>query len=281
MTSLRIRKIDGQVEEFSQKKLRRSLLNSGASEADTEAIIRDIIEEGIPKSTRDLHRDVYNRLLRTSPHIAARYSLKKSLHTLGPTGYPFEKYIASIFQYLGYQSTTNVIIQGSCVEHEMDVVSRNDEELLYIECKYHQNQSAKSNVKVPLYVKARTDDLHEFQSNVEPEGIHFKYYIATNTRFTTDAVEYAKCKGLHLLSWEQPEGNSLPKIIDKHGLHPVTVLTCLTKKQAIRLINLEVVMVRDIPLNEDKFASAGITPDLREKVLGEAEAIMSLNESDR
>ena len=178
---------------------------------------------------------------------------------------------------MGYETKTNVILQGDCVEHEMDVVARTATDLIYIECKYHQSQSAKSNVKVPLYVKSRTDDLYDYQVNVEKKGMKFSYFVATNTRFTLDAVQYARCKGLNLLSWEHPEEGSLPKIIDQYGFHPVTVLTCITKKQAINLINLGIVQIRDIPANRKKISHSGINLTTADKMVAEAKAILYLN----
>lgn len=277
LEEIRIRKINGEYELFSPSKLKRSVMKAGGSEEVARKILMKLIEEGVPNSTTKLHQRVYELLLLDQSHIAARYNLKKALHTLGPTGYPFEKYISAIYSHMGYQTEVNVKLQGACVEHEMDVVARMESELIYIECKYHQSQSSKCNVKIPLYVKARTDDLKEFQSKLEEQETNFSFFIATNTRFTADAVQYAGCNNINLLSWDQPVDDSLPKIIDRYGLHPVTVLTKITRKQAQRLIENGIALLHDIPDHERELKYAGIPEEILAEVIGEAEAIMSLN----
>ncbi len=272
-----IRKVDGEYELFSPTKLKKSVVKSGGSEEVANRILMKIIEEGVPNTTTKIHQRVYELLLSDQSHIAARYNLKKALHTLGPTGYPFEKYIAAIYTHMGYQTNVNVKLQGACVEHEMDVIARMESQLIYIECKYHQSQSGKCNVKIPLYVKARTDDLKAFQSKIEDPETNFSFFIATNTRFTSDAVQYAGCNNINLLSWDQPVGDTLPKIIDRYGLHPVTVLTKVTSRQAHRLIELGLALVHDIPGHDRELVYAGIPKDSVDEVIGEAEAVLSLN----
>lgn len=272
----KIQKIDGVVEDFNISKLKRSIRKAGAPEELVDGIAREISKDKKIHSTKDIHAKVYQALVKSKPSAAARYSLKKALHSLGPTGYPFEKYIASIYHYMGYQTKVNITLQGSCVTHEMDVIARTASDLLYVECKYHQSQSAKSNVKIPLYVQARAEDLIEYQKNVEPDGTKFHFFIATNTKFTTDAVQYSRCKGLKLLSWEQPEEDPLPQVIDRYGLHPVSSLTCLTRAQSVRLIENGVVMVRNVPEMYREMSKAGLHPDVIRNAIKESEDILDM-----
>jgi len=48
-----------------------------------------------------------------------RYSLKKALSSLGPSGYPFEQYVGRILQGHGYSVEVGRIIKGYCVSHEV------------------------------------------------------------------------------------------------------------------------------------------------------------------
>jgi Holliday junction resolvase-like predicted endonuclease len=57
---------------------------------------------------------------------------------LGPAGFFFEKYIAKLFQSEGYETLTNLLLQGKCVSHEVDVVVRKNNYLTMIECKFHE-----------------------------------------------------------------------------------------------------------------------------------------------
>jgi DNA-binding winged helix-turn-helix (wHTH) protein len=58
----------------------------------------------------------------------------------------------------------------------------------------------KSNVKVPLYVFSRFNDLKERKQIVFSKNeIISKCWIVTNNRFTSDAIAFAKCSGMNLL----------------------------------------------------------------------------------
>src|SRR5438105_14193855 len=108
-----IKKSSGEVEPFDIEKLRRSLRRPGAPSQLSEEII-SYIKENIShfKSTDDIYRFAIDRLKQENPPIAARYNLKKAIHEFGPTGFPFEQFIARIFQTMGYLTKTDQIIQG-------------------------------------------------------------------------------------------------------------------------------------------------------------------------
>lgn len=271
----KIQKVDGKVESFQKSKLKNSLLRSGATPLEADQIADIVLTENEPRSTRELFDLVFNELVNQNKrYVAARYNLKRALHLLGPTGYPFEKYIGSLYSFMGFETLTNVVLKGACVDHEMDVIARDGEQLIYIECKYHQSLSAKTNVKVPLYVKARMDDLYDYQRLHEHNDTKFSYFIATNARFTTDAVDYSRCKKIRLLSWEQPEGESLPQIIDKFGLYPVTVMTSLTKNQSAKMIEEGIILVKDIARNQDRLKKLNFELDTVNAIISEAEEII-------
>ena len=78
-----------------------------------------------------------------------------------PAGFPFEQFVARVFEAEGYQTKTNQIVSGHCIDHEVDVVVNNKEKHFMVECKYHNRQKLKSNVKVTLYIKARFDDVEK------------------------------------------------------------------------------------------------------------------------
>lgn len=273
---MKIRKLDGGLEDFNEQKLVDSIVRAGASREVAEDIFYEISQKGIPATTKQLHSDIHSRLIERYPHIAARYNIKRTLHTLGPTGYPFEKYIASIFHLMGYRTEVNKTFEGECVDHEIDVVVYNDNMTGLVECKYHLSLSAKSNIKVPLYVKSRVDDITTHQQKLNPDS-RFEYYIATNTRFSIDAVDYSHCKGINLLGWNQPDEMPLPRLIDKYSLHPVTSLSTLTHKQANVLINNQIVLVRDIPSNVQALYDLGLGEDKVNSIVAEADAIIQLS----
>ncbi len=91
-------KASGEVAPFYSEKLKHSLLKSGASEEQVENIlvqIEDNLYHGI--STKKIYQRAYQLLKDSSRPLAAKYKLKRAIMELGPSGFPFEKYIAAIF----------------------------------------------------------------------------------------------------------------------------------------------------------------------------------------
>jgi len=157
-----IKKSTGEIEEFDLEKFRRSITRPSASAQLIEEIIRDI-QEKLSKfnTSEDIFRFAFERLKEKEPHIAARYNLKRALLEFGPTGFPFEQFVAEIFRAQGYQAETNVLITGWCIDHEIDLVTKKGNESFMIECKFQNELRYKSHVQVPLYTEARFHDIQK------------------------------------------------------------------------------------------------------------------------
>ena len=99
-----------------------------------------------------------------------------------------------------------------------------------IECKYHKDQGRQVSIQVPLYVHSRVDDIiQKRQVLPDYQGLSFTGWVVTNTRFSEDSIQYAKCSGLNLLGWNYPHGNGLQDIIQQEKIYPITVLTGIPK----------------------------------------------------
>ncbi len=147
-----IKKTSGEKEIFDLRKFRSSLRQAGANDKVINIIIHEI-ERLRPKSTKAIHGIAFTILQEQEPHIAARYNLRRALTELGPAGFPFEQFVAQILRHLGYETETDVIVPGACVEHENDVIAKKDNEHIMLECKFHHQIGLKVDVKVTLYVK--------------------------------------------------------------------------------------------------------------------------------
>ena len=111
--------------------------------------IESILYDGI--TTKQIYQTAFDLLKKDSRSNAGRYNLKRAIMALGPSGFPFEQYIESVFEQQGYKVKVNQFLEGVCVTHEIDVLAENDRHVLLIECKYHNKQGLFSDVKVPLY----------------------------------------------------------------------------------------------------------------------------------
>lgn len=245
--TLSITKSSGEKVDFSFDILKHSLRKSGAEEKIITQIlntVQDELYDGI--TTEEIYERAYNMLRQFKSSCAARYKLKRAIYELGPTGFPFEIFIAEILRYSGYKVEVSKILQGACVSHEVDVVARKNDHVYLIECKYHSLKGAKCDVKVPLYIHSRFEDIRKKMSNGEQAAASHQGWVVTNTRFTQDAVTYGRCAGLYLLSWDLPEGDALKDRIDRLGLHPITTSTLLSAREKQYLLDKKVVMVQQL-----------------------------------
>lgn len=270
-----ITKASGEKSRYSEEKIRTSLKRVGATDEQIEPIINEIsskLYEGMP--TKKIYRLAFN-LLREGPrHLAAKYHLKQAIMELGPSGYPFEKYVAEILNRQGYKTKVGQIAQGHCVTHEVDVIAEKENDFIMIECKYHNLRGVFCDVKIPLYIQSRFKDL-EKQWLTLPKNAskNHKGWLITNTRFSSDAIQYGSCVGLKLIGWDYPIKGSLKEQIDSLGLYPITCLTSLTKIEKQRLLDTKIVLCSEILRNEKLLASHGVKPSRINTVMKEAQKL--------
>jgi Holliday junction resolvase-like predicted endonuclease len=257
---LYIRKASGQKELFDIEKFRMSLKKSGANDALIERLVFEI--QQLPKlcSTKEIYGYALSRLQQEQPVVAARYNIKRALLELGPAGFPFEQFIAELFRAQGYLAVTDQIEQGFCVEHELDVVMKRDSIIAMVECKFHNSQQLKTDVKVALYCQARFEDIKK--TWVGAEGGKPRYHenwIITNTKFTSEAIRYATCTGIALLGWSYPSGENLPVLIDRYSLYPITTMPTLTGAQKRLFIKEGFMLCRDAKNYAHVMRKAGLS----------------------
>ncbi len=255
---LLVTKYSGEIVPFEENKLYSSLKKTGAKGHDIQRIIRRVKEDmDNKKPTSLIYKEAFNMLKQLSKASAARFNLKRSIMELGPSGFPFEKYVAKLYESKQYQVKTNIIIQGKCVKHEVDVIAEQNSTATMIECKFHNHQGVKSDVKITLYFKSRVIDIIKGMKNSEEyKGKNIQGMLATNTRFTQDAINYAKCENIKLLSWDYPFSGSLKDIIEISGLYPLTCLTSLKKREKKILLDEGIVLAKDLasaPHHLDQF----------------------------
>ncbi len=272
-----VRKTSGETQPFSERKLIRSLRNAGAGRAQARRVV-DLLRErtGPPLSTRQLYQAAFSLLRQEGRHLAARYSLKRALLELGPTGFPFERILGELLRRSAYQVRFNQRLQGHCVSHEVDVIATASGKRILAECKYHQDPRKKVDLKVALYVQARALDL----ARPGRRGRSQQFWLVTNTRFTLEAIQYAACAGLTLLSWDHPPGDGLRERISRLGLHPVTCLTRLNKREKQALLAHNIVCGRELLAQPEILRKIGMEARQAERVLEEVEELIRLSPAD-
>ncbi|MEQ8908750.1 MAG: ATP cone domain-containing protein [Vicingaceae bacterium] len=275
-----VKKSSGDIVPFEQEKLIASLRRSGASQALIEEVLKEveaILVDGV--STKEIYKSAFSVLKRRAKHTAAKYKLKKAILELGPSGYPFEKFVAEILKYQGFKTQTGVWVKGHCISHEVDVIAELDHQHFMVECKFHITFSRHCDVKVPLYINSRFKDIEkEYQKREEHRQKFHQGWIFTNTRFTSDAIQYGKCAGLQLIGWDFPKSGSLKERIDLAGLHPITCLSSMSKKEIQLLLEKQVVLCRQLKQNPKSLDSLGISERKKKAILKEVQDICELKQ---
>ncbi len=266
---------NGATEYFQTEKLHHSLKRAGADTKTARRIIDHIeneLEDGM--KTIDIYNHAFDLLKKTKPSMAAKYDLKKALLKLGPSGYPFEKFIGKLWEKQGYKVKVGQMVEGQCIEHEVDVIAENENEIIMMECKYHNYHDVKSDIKTALYVHARMQDLKaRWDERHGDSKKTFRGCLVTNTQFSHTAIKYAECVGLEILAWSYPQGKGLAQIIDRVGLHPITCLTSLTEDQSKQLLNSGHVLCKDVTKG---ISTLKLKKGQREEVLQEAQEVCQL-----
>lgn len=269
-TNFNITKKSGEVIRFDYDKLKKSFERSGASQKDINDVIAHLSEkvyDGI--STKKLFQLAYAFLRKRSQEVGGRYRLKNAIMELGPSGFPFERFVAELLKYQGFDTQVGTIVKGECISHEVDVIAQKDDQKIMIECKFHGNTHIKSDVKVALYIHSRYQDVLKSWKKTDPKNIqNYQGWVVTNTRFTQDAIDYANCAGLQLVSWDYPSKGSLRERIDISGLHPITALHSITKSEKKLLLDKGLVLCR--MLSAENLKTFNITGNRARKVLQEA-----------
>lgn len=274
MTSPLVTKADGSQEQFDPAKLEHSLALAGASSTARARVLAKIVAEFRPgMRTEDIYHRAFEALKTEElPPIAARYSVKRAVFALGPSGYPFESFLAEVLRANGWSARAEVTLTGRCVTHEVDVLAERNGKRVGIEAKFHNDPGGKVDVKDALYVKARYDDLRSapLASSRVDEG-----WLVTNTQFTRNAIRYARCSNLTLVGWDYPRSRGLLSMIETGKVHPITCLTTLSEGEKRRLLDSKVVLCKSVTTSH-LLQEYGVKPDRVPRVLDEARLLCGI-----
>ena len=246
-------KASGHTERFNPQKIKNTCLRSGADEELSDKIVREVrakVYNGI--TTQEILQMTLRLLGKVHPVVAAKYDLKGAMLRLGPAGFAFESFFAEVLKEYGYKTKTHQMIQGSCVIHEIDVVASMLPKSEYgrarvymIENKYHNVQGIHTGLKETLYTYARFLDLRDGFKMGKCQKFD-QPWLACNTKFSSDAEQYARCKNIRLTGWNYPVGEGLQNMIEGKRLYPITILRTLDEASKQKLSEAKIMLCKDI-----------------------------------
>lgn len=241
----------GEKELLSENKIIMSARHSGAS-LDLAKDIAKKIKRRIKNNTNtyDIYKWIKEMLLTQNPQSGMKYSLKESMRKLGPTGYWFEKYMSKLLEVYDYKTKINQIIDGKCTDFEIDVLllSEKYKELIFGECKYHNQIGTRVNISVILENYSSFLDLKDgkLATDFLKQGYKSKRLIVTNTKFTSKAITFANCYGVSLLGWKYPKGKGLEYYIESDGYYPITILPSINELAMAELYERNIFFAKEL-----------------------------------
>lgn len=240
----------GEKEPFSFRKVYQSAKRAGASDALAKEAAQDVVQALYPGiRTSEIFSIVKKIVAREDSKAGIRFSLKKAIKKLGPTGFPFEKYVGAIFKNFGFQVKLNQHLPGLCLKYEIDFLAQKNG-LLYVgECKFRnllQRKAIHSNTVLENF--ARFLDLKEgsFLSQTKFRDFKIRPALVTDARFTSNAIKFSKCQNIKFFGWRYPKDKGLEYFIEKRNLYPITILPSLRSYLAEIFLSKNIVLVKDL-----------------------------------
>ena len=276
-----VKKNSGELELYNPRKIEKSCIKAGASKKEAEEIIREIekiLYDGI--TTKEIYNEVLKLLKEKNAVAGVKYRLKEAIMNLGPEGFAFETFFSKILNNLGYNTVLRKLIKGLCVTHEIDIIAEkyegNQIKRIMVECKYHNLTGIYTGLKEALYTYARFLDLKDGWI----KGLCEKFdeaWLVTNTKFSEEAKEYAKCKGMKIIGWNYPLNQGLETLIENNKkLYPITILMNIKKIDLKKFSSANLIVINDILEKscEKIVEETGISLDEALEIKREAEKII-------
>jgi len=249
-----VTKADGSKQPFDKQKIINTCLRLQATPEQAQSIA-DKIEakayDGIP--TKKILQMVFQYMKKYRPAIGYQIDLKQAIAMLRSKP-DFEIFVAKLFEAMGYEVDTNLIIQGKCIEHEIDVVARKGNEIILIEVKHHVNHHTYSGLDVFLQLNSTLEDLKEGYESGKNSFKFTKAILICNTKVSDHARRYALCKGLEFIAWKFPPEKGLERLIEEYKLYPITFLKEIEKDEAYKLADVGIVTVKQLLDDAEKIS---------------------------
>jgi hypothetical protein len=119
-------------------------------------------------------------------------------------------------------------------------------EILVLEVKHHDEFHTQTNLDVVRIARALLEDLQEGAaagvSPFSPSGT----VVASNTKLSPQAAEYAECRKIRFLGWFTPPRENLNTLIQRYACFPVTIIRGLHLREYGSLSRAGIIVLEDL-----------------------------------
>lgn len=241
-----VKKVDGSTEPFDRRKIVRTCMRMGATEEISETIAKNIEEkiyDGI--ESKKILQMIFKSMRKYRPICRHIIDLRKSLSLLRSKP-DFEIYIQTLLKEHGYDVLSNQIINGKCVEHEVDAVAKKDGKTTIVEVKHHFHYHTPTGLDEVRIARAVYEDVTEgFESGSNDLEIDH-VMIVSNTKLSKHAERYVKCRKIGHMGWSHPSHYDLQTMIEEKKLYPVSIIRGLRSQVRESLTSNGIVMIKQL-----------------------------------
>ncbi|MCD6402711.1 MAG: restriction endonuclease [Candidatus Aenigmarchaeota archaeon] len=273
-----VTKADGRKQPFSKRKIVRTCVRMGVSKSIAKQIANEIearAYDGIP--TKKILNMIFQLVKQHKPHFKYRIDLRTAISLLRPKP-DFETFVRFLLKNHGYDVLPNQILNGKCVDHELDGILKKDKQTFMLEVKHHKNPHVYTGVDVCLISYATFLDLNDGYkagtNTIKLDGV----VIVCNTKFSDHAKRYARCKGIELIGWNYPTEINLERMVEDRKLYPITILKSMDPNSEQKFGDSNIVLLKQLVeiSKEDLWKMTRVPKDKLERFVKEAKEILGV-----
>ena len=241
-----ITKADGSRQLFDREKVVRTCLRMGVNQSIAFDIVNEVerqLYDGI--TTAKIFKLVFSLLRDYKPTVSHLLDLRKAL-SLMISKPEFEKFVQILLSFNGYTVSSNQLLMGKCVRHEVDGIAIKDGVTFFVEAKHHYNYHTPTGLDESRIARAVLEDVTE---GYEIGKNNFKIeraILVTNTRFSEHAKIYGECRNILQIGWSSPAKLSLQSMIEEKKVYPLSCIRGLRNETRIRLVNSGVILIKQL-----------------------------------
>mgnify|MGYP000707545939 FL=1 len=243
---IRVRKFDGSLELYDQSKVVRTAIRMGLDKKAAEELADEIsskVYDGIP--TSEILSLIHDLASKIRPELKYVENLREAISAMRPKP-DFEEYVRIVLKAAGYMVEPGRVLEGRCIDHEIDGIAFKDDEVVIVETKHHVNPHAYTGLDTVLQLWAALEDLKEGHRLGFHNYPFTSALLVCNTKISMHAERYARCKGMKYMVWNYPRAFALRDIIASHKIYPITMLKTLSRNQIAKLGDMGIVTISQL-----------------------------------
>jgi len=270
-----VTKANGSRQLFDKNKIVKTCMRMGATRRDAVDVADKIekrLYDGV--STAKILQMLFQFMRKYRPHVGRIYDLRRGLSLMGSKP-EFEIFVQLLLSYNGFEVSSNRILRGKCVEHEVDGIARLNGVAYLVETKHHVNYHSFTGLDESRIARAILEDVTEGYA-LGKNGLKIdKAMIVTNTKYSDYAIQYGVCKGILQVGWSTPANLSLQSMIEAKNLYPLSCVRGLSIDTRMQLADSGVVLINQL-MEEDAVVLArqtGLSQEVIRKIKERIEPI--------